>query len=181
MFLATVFAGVLSGIAIGLVFAVGGSGGGGDITAKIIVYKHKDLNLSKVLLIQDIAIYVLVGIILGPTKVMYAVIMSYIRTITVDTVQDGLSSMKQCMIVCDSSKAEEIVTHIFNEVGRGATIFDGQGAYTKSSKKAIYIIVLKHELSAIKNILKNIDKTAFLTVSPVNSIQGNFKSRDWIK
>jgi uncharacterized membrane-anchored protein YitT (DUF2179 family) len=118
-------------------------------------------------------VYVFVGIVLGPHSVLYALIMSFIRSKTIDTVQEGIASSRQCIIICNNS--EKIIEEVKIELGRGVTVLDAVGGYSHNNKKFIYVVVQKHQLTSLRLIIKNIDPLAFVAVSPVNDILGNYK------
>lgn len=172
---ATIFAGVISGLAMALLFMAGASTGGLDISGKIINNKFKILELSKILLIQDMIVYIFVAITLGPKSVMYALIMSFIRSKTIDTVQEGVASSRQCIIICENP--EKIIEAIEINLGRGVTLLNAEGCYSHTARKFIYVVVQKVQLKSLKNIVNTLDPTAFVTVSSVKDIQGNFKQK----
>ncbi|KOA21464.1 hypothetical protein CLHOM_01350 [Clostridium homopropionicum DSM 5847] len=171
----TIFAGVISGLAMALLFMTGASTGGLDISGKIINNKFKALELSKILLIQDMIVYIFVAVTLGPKSVMYALIMSFIRSKTIDTVQEGVASSRQCIIICENP--EKIIEAIEINLGRGVTLLNAEGCYSHTARKFIYVVVQKVQLKALKNIVNTLDPKAFVTVSPVKDIQGNFKQK----
>lgn len=168
-----IFCGVISGIGMSMIFMGGGSTGGLDISAKMVKGKFKSIPLSKIMLCQDIIVYIFVGIVLGPQSVLYALIMSFIRSKTIDTIQEGFSSSRQCFIICN--KAEEITSSINIKLNRGVTKLDAVGGYSHLNKKVLYVVIQKHELSELKILLKTIEPTAFISVSSVNDILGNYK------
>lgn len=173
MLLASIFCGVLFGIAFALVFMGGGSTGGLDILAKIVVNRFEGSQLSNVMLIQDLVVYLLVAYVFGIGAVMYALIMSFIRTKAIDAIQEGISSSKQCFIICE--KYEEIGKAIQDELVRGVTVLNAVGGYTKSDKKFIYVVVQKNQLNALKHLIRTIEPTAFVATSDVNDILGNYR------
>ncbi|WMJ80814.1 YitT family protein [Clostridium sp. MB40-C1] len=174
---ATIFCGVLSGIAMALLFMSGASTGGLDISGKIIKNKHPNLSLSKILLVQDIVVYLFLALTLGPRSVMYALIMSFIRSKTIDAVQEGFASSRQCIIICQNP--DLIINSIKLQLGRGVTLLNAEGCYSHTNKKFIYVVIQKFQLNTLKNIINDIDPTAFVAVSSVNDIQGNFKQKSF--
>lgn len=175
MLTATIFAGVISGIGMALLFLANSSTGGLDISGKIIKNNLPSLSLTKILLAQDILIYIFVGITLGPRSVMYAIIMSFIRSKTMDAVQEGIASSRQCIIICENP--DGLIEAITKELGRGVTLLNAQGCYSHTDKKFIYVVIQKIQLNTLKLIVRKIDPNAFVTVSSVNDIQGNFKQK----
>ncbi|MCY6370939.1 YitT family protein [Clostridium ganghwense] len=175
MLTATIFCGVISGIAMAILFMNGASTGGLDISGKIIRSKFPNLQLPKILLAQDIVIYIFIGLTLGPHSVMYAIIMSFIRSKTMDTIQEGIASSRQCIIIC--KKPDLIIEAIKNELGRGVTLLNAEGCYSHTDRKFVYVVIQKFQLNNFKSIVNRIDPTAFVAVSSVNDIQGNFKQK----
>lgn len=173
--LASIFCGALFGVGMSFIFIAYGSTGGLDISAKIINNNFKSIQLSTLLLIQDIVVYILVGVVMGPRSVMYAIIMSFVRSKTMDTIQENLASSRQCVIICEES--DSIINEIQTRLARGVTVLDAVGGYSSINKKFIYLVIQRNQLSTLKEIVSEIDPTSFVTISPVNNILGNFKNR----
>lgn len=169
---ASILCGVVSGIGMSLIFMGGGSTGGLDISAKIFKNKFKTIQLSHILLLQDALVYIFVGIVMGPQSVIYALIMSFIRSKTIDTVQEGIASSRQCIIICNNPKI--IIHEINTRLNRGATLLTAEGGYSHEKRNFIYVIIQKHELHELRLIIRNVEPSAFVTVSPVNDIMGNY-------
>ncbi|WP_010237190.1 YitT family protein [Clostridium arbusti] len=172
---ASIFCGVVSGIGMAMLFMGGGSTGGLDISAKIVKNHMKSLHLSHVLLVQDICVYIFVGIVMGPQSVLYALIMSFIRSKTIDAMQEGISSSRQCIIICNNT--EEIIHEVNEKLDRSVTVLKAVGGYSHNTKNFLYVVVQKTQLNTLIVIVKNIEPTAFVTVSPVNDILGNYKQK----
>ncbi len=173
LLLSAIFCGVLLGVSVYLIFLSQASSGGLDILAKIINNKFKNLQLSNILLIQDFIVYALIAYVFGPRSVMYALIASFIRTKTLDAIQEGLASSRQCIIICEDSS--EIISTINTKLVRGVTVLDAVGGYSNDKKKFIYVVIQRSQLTALKSIVKSIEPSAFIAVSPVNDILGNYK------
>lgn len=172
---AAIFAGVIQGVSMTMLFMADASTGGLDISGKIIKNKFKSLSLSKILLAQDILVYTFIALTFGIRSVMYAIIMSFIKSKTIDAVQECVASSMQCIIICENSN--QIIEAITEKLGRGVTLLDAYGCYSHTDKKFIYVVVQKFQLNTLKRIINSIDPNAFVTVSSVNDIQGNFKQK----
>lgn len=168
-----IFCGVVSGISMSMLFMGGGSTGGLDISAKMVRNNLKSVPLSKIMLCQDILVYIFVGFVLGPQSVLYALIMSFIRSKTIDAVQEGFSSSRQCFIICNNSEA--IIKAVNERLNRGVTLVNAVGGYSHTEKKFLYVVIQKYQLSLLRTVIKDVEPTAFVTVSPVNDILGNYK------
>lgn len=172
--LGSIFCGVLIGVSLSLIFMYGGSTGGLDILAKIINSKFKNIPISKILLVLDILVYLFIGAVLGPKAVMYAIVISFIRSNTMDAMQEGILASRQCIIICDNS--DNLVKEINSKLQRGVTVLDATGGYSNNNKKLIYLVIQKNQLNNLRDLINKTDPSAFIAVSPVNEILGNYRS-----
>lgn len=167
--MASILGGALNGIGIGIVFYAGGSTGGTDIIAKII-NKYYGIALGKVLLAMDFIILSLVAFIFGKIIFMYTLISLIVTAKIVDLIQEGIYSAKGVTII--TNKTEELKNRIMQDVERGLTIINAQGAYTQKDVSMLYCVVGKYQLMKVKNIVKEIDPEAFMIVSHVHEVIG---------
>jgi len=71
-----------------------------------------------------------------------------------------------------SDKTKQKVRKIMDEMGRGVTILNGYGFYTKAEREVIYCIVAKSEMVRLKNLITDIDPEAFISISVVHDVHG---------
>lgn len=166
---ASIFGGALNGLGMGIIFLAGGSSGGTDIIAKI-VNKLKGVSISKVLLTIDFFILSSVAIIFGKNIFMYTLISVAVTSKMIDIIQQGISSAKAVTIITNSP--DKIKERIMKELVRGVTILCGRGGYTNNQMDIVYCVVGKYQLIKVKNIVKEIDPLAFMTVTEVNEVIG---------
>ena len=88
-----------------------------------------------------------------------------------DYVIEGLNTKKAMTII--SSKPEEVAKAIDEQVGRGLTILNGHGYYSREEKDVLYVVVAKTQVTRAKRIIKKIDKNAFLVIHDVRDVHGN--------
>ena len=62
---------------------------------------------------------------------------------------------------------------------RGVTIMDAIGGYSNDSKKMLYVVVQNNEIPKLRQIVSDIDSEAFITVSEIDSVVGNFKEHSY--
>lgn len=173
---AAIFCGIISGLAMCCLLIGGASTGGTDITGKFISYKFK-INLPTVFLIQDILIYTIVWIFFDIKYVMYALVMSFVRNQTMKGVQRYFSAYIQCTIICNCP--EKMVELINNTLHRGSTIMDVEGGYTHEKKRMIIVVIQQNEMYLLKKLVAKNCPEAFITVTAVNTIVGNFKEHSY--
>lgn len=165
----SIYAGALSGIGIGLIFFTGGSSGGTDIIAKI-ANKYKGIPIGKMLFLMDCIILSVVALVLGRRVFMYTMISVVVSSKVIDLFQAGMMSAKSINII--TRKPDIISKRIIEEVKRGVTILNGKGGYTGKDVTLVYCIAGKYQLVKIKNIVKEEDPDAFMTIGEVHEVMG---------
>ncbi len=163
--------GTLSGIGIGMVFMQGGSTGGTDIVA-IVWSKFNNTSPGRVFIFCDL---IIVGsILLLPGKTFEDVIYGYIEMISFSYVIDMIiSGNKQSVqIMVFSQHYEAIANRLTNELGRGVTVLESMGWYTKKEGKVIVTIARKNAANQIYKIIKEVDHKAFISVANVMGVFG---------
>ena len=173
---AAIFCGIISGLAMCCLLVAGASTGGTDITGKFIS-KKMDFNLPTVFLIQDITVYIIVWIFFDIKYVMYALVMSFVRNQTMRGVQKFFSAYIQCTIICKNP--EVMVELINNTLHRGSTIMDVEGGYSHEKKRMIIVVIQQNEMYQLRKLVAKNCPEAFVTVSAVNTIVGNFKEHSY--
>lgn len=167
--LASVFGGILLGLGIGLVYKAGYTTGGSEIIAKII-NKYFHLSLGTSTFIID-GLITLSGIfVFGLETFIYSIIAVYIASIVINKVMSGIFGNKSFYII--TTKPDAIKKFIVNDLGHGATIIDGHGAYSNESKSIILAVIPTADYYKLKEGLAIIDKDAFFTVSESYEVGG---------
>lgn len=167
--LSSIYGGLFNGIGIGLVLRNRASLGGIDIIA-VIIKKYFSLNVGSTSLIINIAIVTASSFIYGIKPAMYTLIAMYISSKVLDKVQEGFDIRKQVMIITENE--EEMGNEIIDKLHRGVTYLEGEGAFTRNKKKVIYCIVTLNQLAKLKQIVKDKDPQAFMTVNDTTEVLG---------
>ena len=193
--LCAIFGGVCAGLCIGISFSQGGSTGGTDIVALMIV-KYKNISAGRVILLLDIFI-IASSLLLPPNQILDAngavvgvetwgerfatILYGYILigacSYSVDMFISGSKQSSQIFIF--SKKYAELADAITTGTGRGVTLIDGEGWYTKQKSKIVMVVMRKDDLSVLYRLVREIDKDAFLSVGNVSGVYG--KGFDQIK
>ena len=165
-----VFGGTSVGLGIGIIVLAGGTTAGTTILARIAT-KYLDVSTAYALLFFDLIVVVISLTVLPLSKALVTVISLYIGTKVMDYVIEGLNTKKAMTII--SSKPEEVAKAIDEQVGRGLTILNGHGYYSREEKDVLYVVVAKTQVTRAKRIIKKIDKNAFLVIHDVRDVYGN--------
>ncbi len=167
--LSSIYGGIFNGIGIGIVLKNRASLGGIDIIA-VIIKKYFSLNVGSTSLIINIAIVTASSLIYGIKPAMYTLIAMYISSKVLDKVLEGFDIRKQVMIITENE--EEMGNEIIDKLHRGVTYLEGEGAFTRNKKKVIYCIVTLNQLAKLKQIVKDKDPQAFMTVNDTTEVLG---------
>lgn len=165
---------VISGTGVALGFSQGGSTGGTDI-AVMIINKYKTISYGRIVIASDTfiigsSIFVADDITAGITTIVYGYMMIAVYGYTVDMIQSGNKQSSQFFII--SPKYQDIADAINLEMGRGVTIMDGQGWYTKQDCKIAMVVCSKRDAGQVLKIARRIDENAFVTMASVMGVYG---------
>lgn len=167
--LAAIFGGITVGFGIGLVFKGNASTGGTDLLAQIIT-KYTGLTLGTSVLLIDGLIAISAAIVFDLEQGLYAIIGLYVTTKTIDVVQLGFSQSKMVYII--TNKQDEVRDAIYAEIDRGVTKVPTLGGYTGEERLMLMVVVYQKEFTKLKQIIKNVDPTAFVIVSDAYEVLG---------
>lgn len=165
-----VFGGACVGLGIGVIVLAGGTTAGTTILARI-ANKYLEVSTAYALLFFDLIVVLISLTVLPLQKALVTVISLYIGTKLMEYVIEGLNTKKAMTII--SSKPDEVAKAIDEQVGRGLTILDGHGYYSREEKDVLYVVVAKTQVSRAKRIIRKIDNQAFLVVHDVRDVYGN--------
>jgi uncharacterized membrane-anchored protein YitT (DUF2179 family) len=161
----------MESVGIGMVLLRGGSTGGTDIVA-MIINKYWPISPGKVYLYSDI--FIIASLLLVPGSGVEDLIYAYVLMVGfsfgVDYVLLGNKSSVQILVF--SSKYKEIADHIIHDVQRGVTALQSVGWYSQKESKVLLIVARKQQMHEIVQEVKNIDKSAFISISSANSVYG---------
>lgn len=165
-----VFGGICVGLGIGVIVLAGGTTAGTTILARI-ANKYLEVSTAYALLFFDLLVVLISLTVLPLHKALVTVISLYIGTKVMEYVIEGLNTKKAMTII--SNKPEEVAKAIDEQVGRGLTILDGHGYYSREEKDILYVVVAKTQVSRAKRIIRELDENAFLVVHDVRDVYGN--------
>lgn len=174
VFMCAVIGGACCGAGIGLSFIMGGNTGGTDIIA-LIISKYHNISPGRVIMIIDV---VIVGCSFFVSHRLDNVVCGYVvmlvMTYVLDMVLDGNKQSYQIMVF--SLKNDEIGEAVTREVGRGATLLDAEGCYTKQQQRVLLMMVHRTDKPHVMQIIHRIDQNAFISVSKAEGVYGrNFE------
>ncbi len=164
--------GLLSGFASGFALKFGTSTGGIDVLAQAVAL-HKGISIGSITLIFNVLVAVIGGGCLQGswTVTLYTCLRMVINSLVTDKIH---TSYTYSAINIFTTHDEEISNAILSKMNRGVTEMNVVGEYTHQNRKELYCVVSTYEVEKVVEIVKTYDDHAFITISPVKKVVGNF-------
>lgn len=169
LLLSAIFGGVVYGFGAGMIFKAGFTTGGTDILNQIMS-KYLKISMGKSMIFCDGTIVILSGLVFGPTKLMYSVIILYLISYMSDRVILGISDSKAFYIVTDEEK--KIKEYIIKYLNHGVTVFNAKGGYKKERQTVLLCVLPTKEYYRLKEGIHEIDPDAFFVVTDAYEVFG---------
>jgi uncharacterized membrane-anchored protein YitT (DUF2179 family) len=167
--LGALFGGIGVGIGLGIVFKGRASTGGTDLAAQII-NKYTGISLGKCVAMIDGLIVLSAAIVFDLELGMYALISLFVTSKSIDFIQVGFGYSKMAIIITD--KQDEVREGILTKIDRGVTKLSAFGGYTNYERPVLMCVVNQTEFTKLKQLVKNIDATAFVVVMDAAEVLG---------
>lgn len=169
--LASIYAGALVGIGLGLVFRTNSSTGGVDILA-LLAEKYLKLPSHIGCMIIDGSIVILGITMYSIHDAMIGLLSVVVTSFMIDkTLSFGGQKAKSVLIISDLY--EEILNRITSEIDRGATLLHGEGGYSRNGKEVILCVIESNQYPFLNKMISEIDPNAFLIVQDAQEVKGD--------
>jgi uncharacterized membrane-anchored protein YitT (DUF2179 family) len=168
--LTAVFGGLFIGAGIGLAIRGGAVLDGTEIAALLISKNSHLLKVGDVILILNIFIFAAAAFFLGIDPALYSVLTYLAASKTVDFLIHGIEEYNAIIIMSD--KSDEIRDAIVGILSRGVTIYNGRGGMSGNPMQILYCVVTRLEIGRVKNVVHEIDATAFVVIHPLADAAG---------
>ena len=169
--LACIYGGVLLGISLGLMMLKSATTGGTELAARLLKYVLPDISIGKICLIIDVTVICIYALTFRSLdNALYGIIAMYVSSIAMDMVVYGSVNAKLAYIISDKSEA---ITQKLMQMGLGATIFNGSGAFTGNQKNVLMCAARPNKIARIKAAVNEVDpKNAFIIVTDAKEVLG---------
>ena len=171
--LASVVGGLGSGVGARLVMRAGSSQGGQDVIGVCLAKTHPNFKVGTIGIIISICIYTICLFIYDIPTVLYSIIFAVVTGLGIDRVHTQ-NIKQECMIF---TKKPGLADAILHDLNRGATIWDGQGAYTREDTQVLVTVISKYEEPHLREIIAKHDENAFMIISDNIRVVGLFNKR----
>ncbi len=165
----SLYGGLLDGLGLGLILRARGTAGGTDIIARL-VEAGTGVQPGRVLLVCDVLVFSAGLFAYGPEKVLYALLVAFVSSRTVDFVLSAGRGARQALIITD--RPEGIMRALLYDLGRGVTRLEGVGGFTGTTHAILLCIINRSEVSALRAAVAAADPHAFVVISEANEVIG---------
>lgn len=168
--LCSIYAGICTGTGIALVFRTGASTGGMDIPP-LIINKFTGIPIPTLVMVID-GITVCLGVLAyGVEAALVGLISVFVSSYVINKVLTfGGHNAKNVMII--SKKKDEIISAIYTELNRGATILQATGGYTGEKRPMLMVVISHKQYPVLSKAINKIDPEAFVVVTDTTEVQG---------
>ncbi|HEX8161081.1 MAG TPA: YitT family protein [Pyrinomonadaceae bacterium] len=178
--LTAVFGGFFIGAGIGLAIRGGAVLDGTEIAALLVSKKSHLLKVGDVILVLNIFIFLAATFFLGVEPALYSILTYVAASKTIDFIIHGIEEYTAIFIV--SARSEEIKEAITGGLHRGVTVLKGGGGMgtkgaTDFEQSILYCVVTRLEIGNVKDVVKGIDPTAFVTTHSLSDVEGGLIKR----
>jgi len=172
--LASIYAGILFGAGMGLVYRSGGTMGGSSVPARIL-HKKTGFPMSQSFMIVDVSIILLAGLVFRWELALLAFLTMVLYGIVSDIVLEGSSQVRTAVII--SRKAHILRCGLMQSLGRSVSILPVTGGYSGDEKTMIYCTLSRSQVADLRFAVTRIDPDAFMVLGIAQQAWGgvNFK------
>lgn len=156
-----------------LLFHNNASSGGLDIIAKIL-NKYLHMDLGKAMTSAGMVAALASVFVFDAKTVILSILGTYLGGTLLDNVIAGFTIKKRVCIL--SQKDEEIKEYITHTLKRGVTLYSAVGGYNMKVQTEIVTILNRNEYIKLMDFINKEDPKAFMTVSSVNEVVGEWNA-----
>ncbi|MGX7023668.1 YitT family protein [Vagococcus hydrophili] len=166
--------GVLTGVAVGTTMKYGFSTGGMDIVS-LVLAKTTGRTVGSLMMFINVFIIGTAGFVFDWESALFTIISIFCTTQVVDMIH---TSHQKVTAFIMTSKPEEAIKSIQDEIVRGMTLLPGTGVYSRKEVTVIMMVVTKYELYALEQAVRMVDQNAFINILPTQTVFGSFWNED---
>ena len=169
-FLACIFGGLILGAGVGLVLRSNASLDGTEILS-INLSKKWGFSVGEIIMFFNLFIFTAAGFVYNDWRSsMYSMISYFIAYRVIDIVLEGLNESKAVRIITE--KHTDIGNAIMESFDVSVTYLKARGGYSGAEKKIIFCVINRMEIARLKQLVKSVDESAFITIENVHEVDG---------
>lgn len=177
--LISIFGGFFLGAGIGFAMRGGCVLDGTEIVA-VYINRKSVFSIGDIIMIINVMIFICAAFVLGIESALYSILTYLSASKTVDFIIQGIEEYTGVTIV--SARSKEIKEAIITNLGRGVTIYKGErgyggNQYSDKQIDIIFTVVTRLEVNEIKEVVRAIDRKAFIVMNVITETNGGIIKR----
>ena len=168
-----VFGGALNGFGIGILPRNGASTGGTDIVGLLAVKKKPDLSVGTLSMTINACIFTYAAVTRTFEIAAYSAVYAFITSVVID--RTHFQTTKVAVFVV--SRVPILSNEVSVEMHRGVTTWDAMGGHSRKPFQVHMIVMNRYELAHFRQVIRAVDKNAFIWTIKADQVMGNFKQR----
>ncbi|MCL2362165.1 MAG: YitT family protein [Defluviitaleaceae bacterium] len=167
---AAIAGGALAGFGAGFTLRSGGSGGGSDLIGVYASVKYPNFTVGKVALIISVFVYGYSMFRYDLNTVIYSALFTFVYAFALD--HTHYQNIKTSALIFTTSP--DAVRKVIDLLGRGATCWEGKGAFSGQYTYIFTTVISKYETPNLKRIVTEADPSAFIIINNKVDVIGHF-------
>ncbi|MCU0324503.1 MAG: YitT family protein [Spirosomaceae bacterium] len=172
--LISIFGGFFLGAGIGFSIRGGAVIDGTEVLA-IYVSKRTSLTIGDFIAVFNVVLFSCAAFLTNVETAMYSMLTYFSASRTVDFILNGIEEYIGVTIISQENEAIRIA--VVDKLGRGVTVYKGEGGYGKSGaidneRKILYCVVTRLEVTKLLLEIEKIDENAFVVQHPIKDTKG---------
>lgn len=171
--LVAIFGGFFLGAGIGLSIRGGAVIDGTEILA-IYLSRKFSTTIGDIIILINIIIFSFAAYLLSIEIALYSMITYISASKTLDFIIEGIEEYIGVTII--SPQGQRIKNVIIDKLGRGVTIYKGQGGYAQDGVPKeidiVYTVITRLELNKLNTEIEKIEPNAFIVMNSIKDIKG---------
>jgi len=175
LLLTAVFGGFFLGAGIGLAVRGGAVLDGTEIAALLISKRSSVMKVGEVVLLFNVVLFLAAMTVLGVEPALYSILTYLAASRTLNFVVYGIEEYTAITIISENHAL--IRERIISRLGRGVTIYHGEGGLSGDARAILYCVVTRLEIGSVKQIARELDPHAFIVSHPLGDVDGGVVKR----
>lgn len=169
--LSALFSGIFMGAGLALIYMRGSSTGGSDFLIHAAKRRFPHLSFGQITLWMDAAVILAGWAAFGDIDaVLYGMVAVFAATIVTDKIICGAGSSMLTMVI--TNKGQQMADAIMDATGRGATLAQVTGAYSREPRDMVLCACGKSEVVQVRTQAHRVDPSAMVMICEAGEVFG---------
>ncbi|SFL53440.1 YitT family protein [Salibacterium qingdaonense] len=166
-----VFGGVITAMGAAFPLKWGASAGGLDIVA-LVLARFSDRPVGTYFFMLNGIIVLAAGLLFNWESALYTLLAVYVSSRVIDTIHTRHVKVTAMIVTKQPDVLREA---IHQHITRGITRIPAKGGYDYSEKEVLMIVITRYELFALREVIEEVDPSAFTNIVTTTEIFGMFR------